>query len=287
MSELQRRIAFAAVAIPVGVGIIWLGDALLAALLGIIAALGAREFFQLSSTEGAEPMAGVGIVLAALAPLAVHAERLQLIQIRGDHLVVLLLALVGATLWLRGPARKPALSISLTLFGVAYTGVTVTFGYLLRHHEYAVGATAGATLLLFPIVLTWSCDTAAFAAGRTFGRNKLMPTVSPGKTIEGAAAGLLASILLAVVYEQFVLRPVAQLGTGLLQAVLFGAVVGVAAQAGDLAESMFKRAAGAKDSSAIIPGHGGILDRFDSLYFVLPLAYLILRGILIPVPRPL
>jgi phosphatidate cytidylyltransferase len=137
-------------------------------------------------------------------------------------------------------------------------------------------------LLLLPVFVTWASDIGAFAVGRTMGRNKLIPSVSPGKTIEGAIGGLLASMLVAWLYTQFLLRPTAHLGFrynpfGVL---LFGAIVSIAAQIGDLAESLFKREAGVKDSSSLIPGHGGVLDRFDSLFFVMPVAYVLLGAML-------
>jgi phosphatidate cytidylyltransferase len=285
MTELQRRMAVAAVAIPVGIGVIYVGGAIFAALLGMIAALGAREFFAIVKAEGSEPLNGVGITLAAAVPLAVHAQILGAFRVPVSITVVVGVLLLAIALWTRGPQGKPASAVSLTAFGVLYTGGTVSFAYLLRYHDYAVGAGAGTVLLLFPLILTWTCDTAAYSVGRKMGRRKLMPSVSPGKTVEGALAGVLGSVIMAIVYSSLVLRPVAQLGSSLAATVMFGIVISVAAQVGDLAESMLKRSAGVKDSSHLIPGHGGILDRFDSLYFVLPLAYLMLGNMLMPAPH--
>jgi phosphatidate cytidylyltransferase len=114
------------------------------------------------------------------------------------------------------------------------------------------------------------------------GRHKLIPSVSPGKTIEGAIGGLAATMLVAWVYTRFLLHPATSLDfrwhpTG---ALLFGALVSVAAQVGDLVESLLKREAGAKDSSRLIPGHGGVLDRLDSLLFVMPVSYVVLGWLL-------
>jgi len=121
---------------------------------------------------------------------------------------------------------------------------------------------------LLPFMLVWSCDTAAYAVGRAFGRTKLMPSVSPGKSLEGAIAGLLASIggaLLARLWFAHYLTA--------LDAVVLGALVGVFGQLGDLVESLLKRDAELKDTSTLIPGHGGVLDRFDSLLFAAPIVY--------------
>jgi phosphatidate cytidylyltransferase len=112
-----------------------------------------------------------------------------------------------------------------------------------------------------------------------------MPSVSPGKTIEGACAGVIATVLAALLYVNVVLRPVAQLGIPVISIVVLGVAISVSAQVGDLAESMLKRSAGEKDSSNLIPGHGGILDRFDSLYFVLPLTYWMLGHMLVAAPH--
>ena len=140
-------------------------------------------------------------------------------------------------------------------------------------------------VVALPLALTWGTDIAAYFVGRAFGKRKLMPSVSPGKTVAGAIGGLVAAVLIALAWERLVLRPVAQLGMRPWNTILFGAVVSVAAQVGDLAESLLKREAGVKDSSHLIPGHGGVLDRFDSLLFVLPVAYLLLGWMLIFAPR--
>ena len=181
---------------------------------------------------------------------------------------------------------KPA-SIVLIAFGVGaiYTGGMLSFGYLLRYHDYAVGAAAGTALVGLPLVLTWASDIGAYFVGRALGKRKLIPSVSPGKTVAGAVGALVVTALVSWLYVRFVLEPYAQLGLRPVWAVLFGLVVSVAAQVGDLAESLLKREGGVKDSSHLLPGHGGILDRFDSLLFVLPLAHLLLGFLLIPAVR--
>jgi phosphatidate cytidylyltransferase len=157
--------------------------------------------------------------------------------------------------------------------------------YALRYHDYAIGAGAGTILVLLPVLLTWATDVGAYAFGRSLGRRKLMPAVSPGKTVEGALGGLALAIVVCLLYVKLFLMRYAQLALTIQGAVLFAIVVSVAAQTGDLAESLLKREAGVKDSSRIIPGHGGILDRFDSLLFVLPIAFLLLNKLLIPAPQ--
>jgi phosphatidate cytidylyltransferase len=128
-------------------------------------------------------------------------------------------------------------------------------------------------------------DSGAYFAGRAFGKRKLMPTVSPGKTVAGAVGAVVVSMFGAWVYNQFVLLPVAQLALAPWTALVFGAVISVVGQVGDLVESLFKREAGVKDSSSFFSAHGGVLDRLDSLYFALPVAYLILSRLLLAAPR--
>ncbi len=182
------------------------------------------------------------------------------------------------------------LNIAVTIFGAMY--VSMFFGSLIGIRELfvpedfpayahfsitgvAVGEEAVATIdrwggwtvvVLFASI--WACDSAAYFAGRGLGRHKLFERVSPNKTWEGAAAGLLFAIA-AFVLGRALLLPYLTPG----QAVVCGVIVGLFGQLGDLAESLLKRDAGVKDSSTLIPGHGGVLDRFDSLMYVSPLIY--------------
>jgi phosphatidate cytidylyltransferase len=293
--ELTRRIAFGVIAAPVAIAILLSGGWPLAALLAVVSALGAWEFFRIARASGLTPLDDVGTAIAGLIPLLVHARFLGLYDPSGrlgplSLIVLVLLTLLGLAIWLRGVAGKPLSSVAATAFGVAYTGGMLSFGYGIRNHDYAsapaalslggktYSLAAGGLLLLLPVFVTWASDIGAYAAGRTMGKHKLIPSVSPGKTVEGAVGGLLASMLVAAVYTRYVLHPAAHLTFRIPPAGVFafGAIVSVAAQVGDLAESLLKREAGVKDSSHIIPGHGGILDRFDSLLFVLPVSYVLL-----------
>lgn len=293
MSELTRRVLFSLVAIPVALGAIWYGDWALAALLAVAAALAANEYFGIARAAGHEPFALTGAALAGMVPLALHARRLGVYGgDLGTIALVLLLALFALSIWRRWPGGRPLGAVAVTAFGVAYAGVTLGYGYLLRYHPYAVGRTAGAALLALPLILTWTSDIGAYFVGRALGRRKLIPAVSPGKTIAGAVGALVLCMVVAWAYERWVLIPAATLALRPLApalaasgALLFGAIISVAAQLGDLAESLIKRESGVKDSSQLLPGHGGVLDRLDSLFFVLPVAYLVFDWLLIPALR--
>jgi phosphatidate cytidylyltransferase len=297
-SELTRRVLFGVVAAPIAIAILLVGGAALAALVAIAAAIGAWEFFRIARASGLEPLDNVGIAIAGLIPLAVHAHFLGLYnpaRLGALSLAALLLiALLTLVIWARGVEGKPLAAAASTALGIAYTGGLMSYGLAIWHHQYAfapatirVGSyeltvPSGGLLLLLPIFITWASDIGAYAVGRAIGRHKLIPTVSPGKTVEGALGGLLASMLVAWVYVHFVLRTATHLDFSFppAGALLFGAVVSAAAQIGDLVESLLKRGAGVKDSSHLIPGHGGVLDRVDSLLFVLPVSYVLLGAML-------
>jgi phosphatidate cytidylyltransferase len=284
VSELTRRIIFAVIAAPLSIAVVYFGDWALAIVLSVLAALAAWEFFRMARESGALPLELAGIGLAALLPIAVHAQRLGVYTLSLTAIVAMILVLFASTIWLRGPAGKPLSSVATTTFGVLYAGL-FSYIYALRYHDYAVGAAAGTALVFLPILLTWATDIGAYAVGRSMGKRKLIPSVSPGKTVEGAAGGLAIAILVCLLYVRFILMPFALLGMTIQGAILFAIVVSVAAQTGDLAESLLKREAGVKDSSRIIPGHGGILDRFDSMLFVMPVAFLLLGRLLLPIPQ--
>jgi phosphatidate cytidylyltransferase len=293
MSELTRRVLFSVVAVPLTLAIVFAGGPALAGLLAVASAIAAWELFRMARLAGHSPLSDIGCALAGLFPLAVHAVQLGLIQPRFSYLAVVLVVLLGASIWLRGADGAPLGAVATTVLGVLYTGGLLSFGYALRYHDYAVGGVhigpiplaAGAALLGLPLVLTWTTDIGAFFVGRTVGGRKLIPAVSPGKTVSGAIGGVAASVLMTWVYVTYALRPAAQLALSPAGIVVFGVTVSVAAQLGDLVESLLKREAGVKDSSKLLPGHGGVLDRLDSLFFVLPVAHLLLGWLLIPASR--
>ncbi|HVX40364.1 MAG TPA: CDP-archaeol synthase [Gemmatimonadaceae bacterium] len=299
-SELSRRVLVGVIAAPIAIAIVLVGGAPLAALLAIVAALGAWELFRIARASGLAPLDNVGIVIAGLIPLAVHARYLHLYDAASmafgavSVATLVVLFVFALTIWTRGVAGRPLSAAAVTIFGAAYVGATLSFGYAIRYHEYAFEAVplpiaghtfqvpSGGLLLLLPLVATWASDIGAYAIGRTLGRNKLIPSVSPGKTVEGAIGGVLATMLWAWVYTHWVLRPLTHLDfkSPPIGVLAFGLIVSVVAQIGDLAESLIKREGGVKDSSQLIPGHGGILDRLDSLFFVLPVSYVLLSAFL-------
>lgn len=281
MNEFRWRTLFSLVALPIALFIVYLGGPVLVTLIGTMAGIAAWEFYRMSRASGVEPLQTPGVAITALIPVAVHADRLGVVQVSLRWLPVIAIVLLGMAIWLRGPTRRPGLAVAATLFGIMYAGL-FTYAYALRYHSYAVGAVAGSVLLALPLVITWVTDVGAYLIGRTFGKRKLMPSVSPGKTIVGAAGGLAFAVLASWLYVTFLLEPYAGLSMRPAAVIAFGFLISVAAQTGDLAESLLKREAGVKNSSGLIPGHGGVLDRIDSLLFALPAAVLLLDLWLIP-----
>lgn len=279
--NLARRIAVAVVAIPAALGIARLGGWYFVALLAAVAVLGAREIYDFAAVQGIAPLRRTGMLGAALAPvlMAFYAlERAAQGPFRAGRyaLAVWLLLVIAVALWRRGPSRRPLTAVAVTVFGVLYAGWLPAFAILLRHPAAgpASGWQVGMALLFFPLALTWAGDTAAFAGGTAFGGPKLAPVVSPNKTWSGAAAGLFGTIAAALIYAAVVFQRVG-IAVSLGELLVLGAAISLVGQLGDVAESLFKREVGVKDSSALIPGHGGVLDRFDSLYFVLPVTALL------------
>src|SRR5690606_7668727 len=130
--------------------------------------------------------------------------------------------------------------------------------------------------VLLPLLTTWAGDSAAYFAGRAWGRAKLAPTASPGKTVVGALAGLGGSVLAGVMVSVVLLADLPVHSVPPLAAGIIGLLLGMAAQVGDLVESVLKREAGVKDSGTLLPGHGGVLDRVDSLLFAFPVGWALL-----------
>ncbi len=284
MSELTKRIIVAVIGAPLALAIFWYGDAALATLVSVASAVAAWELYRIAREAGYTPIAPLGIVMAAVLPLVVHAQSLGLIRVPFTVPVLVLLATVIVALFVRTPAERPLGAAAITLFGVAYTAGLLSFAYALRTFDYVIGQAAGTVVVVFPLLITWATDVGAFFVGRLLGGPKLMPSVSPGKTVSGAIGGACLAVLVAWLYHRHALIPIAQLA--LTPWALIGVALALSAvgQLGDLVESQLKREGQVKDSSQLIPGHGGVLDRLDSLLFTFPVAFVLLRWLVIPVP---
>jgi phosphatidate cytidylyltransferase len=278
--SLPRRIAFAVIAMPIALGIIYAGGWVLTALVAVTAVLGVRELYAFAIMQGTRPLVRTGLVSALVLPFLTYAGLTAWPELKENATYIgalWLLAVILVGLARRASSDRPLAALAITVFGVAYAGALPCFLLDLRHlPNRGTFDVLGGALVTLPLIVTWVGDTAAMFGGKLFGGPKLAPRVSPGKTRSGAICGMLASMAAAALFAGTVLRPLG-LTLSLGQALLFGAVVSVLGQAGDLAESLLKREVGLKDSSALIPGHGGVLDRLDSLYFALPTAAALYR----------
>lgn len=285
--ELGRRVAVAAVGVPVVLSLIWLGGWPLGLLAAAGAGIGTAEFYRLARRCGSEPFAPLGIVGAVGVVLWATAlpDPVQAASGAALILVVVTLAALGAAVWLRWPEGSPLVSTSITVTGVVYLGVTLSFIPLLRALPgTGPGAVDGdpiaeSAFVLLPLLAIWAGDTAAYFAGRAWGRRKLAPAASPGKTVVGALAGLAGSAAAAGIVAWLGLSASSSLRLPVATALAMGVVLGGAGQVGDLAESVLKREAGVKDSGTLLPGHGGVLDRLDALLFALPVTWLLLMSL--------
>jgi len=282
VNELGKRAVVALIGAPVALGIIWIGGAPLATLASALAAVAAWEYCRLASAAGHQPLMPLTVVLSALAPLVVHAHVLGVFRVPFYAWSLAPLVMLTAAMVLRGVTGKPLGAAAVSLFGVFYTGVPLSFVYALRYYGYAVGDLAGALVVMLPVLLTWASDTGAYASGRLIGGRKLVPSISPGKTVAGAVGALVVTVVVLWLFQRFLFIPKAQLAFTPWGLVIFGLAISATAQVGDLAESLLKREAGLKDSGTLFPGHGGVLDRLDSLFFVLPVSYLLYDVLLIP-----
>lgn len=282
-TELTKRVAVAAIGIPVALGAIYVGGWALGILLAVIAVMAATELFRLARLRDVRAFVVPGAVLAAAPVLLATALDSPVLVAAWTFRVLVATTLVVATLavFLRGTAGAPLAATAVTIFGGLFTGGTLVFAVFLRGLDLPVpdAATArwvGPGLLFFPLLLTWVSDTAAYAGGRLMGRRPLVPSISPAKTVEGALAGVAGTVAAGAVYAHLVFDAWFGLPAGLLTGAAIGLIVSPVAQLGDLVESVLKREAGVKDSGVVLPGHGGVLDRFDSLFFAMPVTYWLL-----------
>ena len=253
---LRERIISAAVLLPLVAACAWLGSPWFTALVLLALVLGAREFAALGALAGHQVAPWLSMATAAAFALerGVLGGRLQA--------AVLAASLLGVTIWYvlhyHSPTRTE--SWAITLAAGVYVGFLGSHLIALRLLENGLGWLAVA------VVTMWVSDTGAYALGRLLGRHKMAPVLSPKKTWEGAAGGLVTAVLCAVAIAVLA-------GIGAVHGLAAGLLVGLICPFGDLAISMVKRQVGVKDTGKLIPGHGGVLDRLDTLLFVAPLVY--------------
>ena len=285
-SNLRLRVIWGAIAAAGLFGCTFAGPVTFGLFFATVQAIMLKEFYRIMRVEGLKPAFWIGIVISillfgitweaawlrqpdgAFLPAIVSTFRVQLLVL-GALLILLptLLILREIQAWPReGKPTSPFLSIGATLLGLLYVSLPMALLNSIAFDDLGSYTPRHVFLLIF---LIWAADTGAYFAGKAFGRHKLAPSISPGKTWEGWAGG--AALTLAVGWAVGYFVPDVPLGHRLVAA----SVVAVFGPLGDLAESMLKRSAGVKDSGTFLPGHGGLLDRFDAFLLVLPMLALL------------
>ncbi len=284
---LTTRLISAGILAPIVVAIVLLGEPWLSLLVAVLVFLAMVELISLLDAGGFEPpqvvalgagllVGGAGLVAANEALIGgALADLLRATTPPGLPTVAYAAAAVvlGVAGFTRAEPRKGFLTWAITSFGVAYIGLLTPFIAMVGHLAPAGGSAttpigqfglhSGAAWMLLLLLVVWGYDSGAYLTGRWLGRRRLIDHISPSKTVEGLIGGLLAATVAAGIGAALV-------GLDPWQPLVIGPLIGLAAQAGDLAESMVKRAAGRKESGFLVPGHGGILDRIDSFLFAAP-----------------
>ena len=257
---LGQRILSALIGIPILLAFLFLGKLPFFALIVVLTLAGLDEFYSMIRKQGKHPI----VILGFLGGIAFCVA--ALLGGEAGLSTALALLLIAALVLNFSGARGGNLSdVAVTVFGSLYVGLLFSYLILIRGMNRH-----GPVLVLLIFIAIWIYDIIAYVAGSTIGKNKLAPRVSPGKTWEGAFFAAVACIL--VLASLFFIP-----WLSLSKRILLGFVIGIVSPLGDLAESKLKREAGIKDTSSRIPGHGGILDRFDSLLFTAPISYYLLK----------
>jgi phosphatidate cytidylyltransferase len=268
---LRQRVISAAVLVPILVGALILGDAGIAIVVGVVTGLAAVEVFRLLRAAGYPSLAALGTVLAIA--VVVDAVQPRLVDGSGAMLLAIGAIIIAAGAFALPDPRDGLATWVTTVFGAFYVSL---LAFVVRLGHVAPVLPPGAPLanlgsqggwILLLILGVWAYDTGAYFVGRRFGRRRFLVHVSPSKTYAGLVGGTVAATAVVALL-------LAGLGQPPVAGLVLGPLVAIASQAGDLAESLLKRAAGAKDSGTLIPGHGGILDRIDSFLFAAPVVTL-------------
>jgi phosphatidate cytidylyltransferase len=263
-----RTISAIALLIPVAL-FLWLGGVPWLLAIMLVALLGIQELFAALRQKGHHPLVLMQALAAVALPLAAFADKTLVLLL---PVVSLIVVLSLCTLLIRRDLTGALGDWAVSVAGVLYIALLLAHFVALRQREH------GLQWILLAFLCTWACDSAAYLVGRAIGRRPFSPVISPKKTWEGTVGGMVAATLTGLVAVPLlglpVLLPVGlPVGLRIVAALLLGLAISIAAVAGDLSESLLKRQLGIKDSGTLIPGHGGVLDRVDSLLFAVPLVF--------------
>lgn len=269
---LKVRVLSAVVGIALLVAVVLLPKEILGIAVFILSLLGIREFFNAVSAAGSRPVRMVGYISCVPLLFLSFSEYVGRIVDAGfmkpsgmfsAGMFLAVIAVSSLMVFLYGKYRIT--DISITIFGILYIPFLFSFLSLVRNTPN------GHFFIWLVFIGAWVTDTFAYFTGTTMGKRKLIPAVSPGKTVEGAAGGVIGCIAVMTAYGAVINRYIAPVP--MYHYAIMGLLSGVVSQVGDLTASAIKRQAGIKDYGSIMPGHGGVLDRVDSLLFIAPMVY--------------
>lgn len=251
--------------------LVYLGGPWFLGFVTVVALMALYEFYRLVGHKGVSPHVGLGLLTGTIIMLFYYGNLYpKLATANWQHLLIVFILIVGLLELFRGK-EHPTANITYTLAGILYVPLLIGTMVTLRNIESnKVDLGFHLTLVLF--VCVWTCDSAAYLFGKKWGEVKILIKVSPKKTWVGGIAGLISAVTVAAVFfltDFFPLKSIT-----LTDSIIIGAIVGIFGQAGDFIESLMKRDAGVKDSGSFLLGHGGVLDRFDSLIVATPLIFL-------------
>ncbi len=264
MKELPLRILTGLVFLVIVIGGIWLNPYTLASLFYVVGVLGMLEYYSLAKIGGIHPQTTLGVITGTALYVTIELVKLQVAGIRILSLSIpFFIAIFIYELYRKRP--DPFTNIAHTIISIIYVMAPLALLNVFTFEEIIVEYKPGVVLGFF--VMLWLNDTGAFVFGKLLGRTKLFPRISPNKTWEGTIGGGLAALTGAVFIASYTNE------ISLLNWIVLAVIIVVSASFGDLVESLLKRSLKVKDSSNILPGHGGILDRFDGVLLASPIAF--------------
>ncbi|MBN1299995.1 MAG: phosphatidate cytidylyltransferase [Melioribacteraceae bacterium] len=270
-SNRTVRIIVSAISIPLILFLTYLGGIWFLAFVTAIALISGYELLKLSEQKNASPDYFTSFLLSLILILNFY-----FVFISFKYLLLIAVLLILAIELFRNKGSA-IINIGVLLISLFY--VSFFAGSIIGIREYysynAFLYDQGGYIIIALFITIWVCDSAAYFLGTAFGKHKLFPRVSPNKSWEGAAAGFIFSIITMMALQSLLTDFIT-----VADAIIIGTIVGIFGQLGDLVESILKRDSGVKDSSSIIPGHGGIMDRFDSLLYCSPMVYLYLSFVI-------
>jgi phosphatidate cytidylyltransferase len=271
--QLASRLMTASVGVPVAIVCSLVGGVPFLLAMNLVIGAGLFEFYRMMEAKGIRPYKTVGVA----AGLGVSWYVYFLGGVFSSLFITLVLVAIMTMELFRRDCELAVFHISTTIFGVFYVAWLGSHVILLRQlGEGVVGTDYGGFFVILAFALAWGTDTGAYFVGHSIGKTKLLPRVSPSKSVEGAVGGFVVAIVVGLIAKLTIL-PILTVADALVLGLLSPAM----AVLGDLVESLMKRDVRIKDTSRALPGHGGMLDRFDSVLFVAPLVYYYLRFLVV------